>query len=38
MLLVQGIDFDSYDSVDELRQMIEEFADKSYEEEKKNAI
>ena len=28
----------SYDSVDELRQMIEEFADKSYKEEKKNAI
>lgn len=28
----------SYDSVKELRQMIEEFADKSYEEEKKNAI
>ena len=28
----------SYDSVDELRQMIEEFADKSYDEEKKNAI
>ena len=28
----------SYDSVDELRQMIERFADKLYEEGKKNAI